>query len=185
MTTRQMQWILPLSNKPCWIMTQSCPLCHPVVYWVWKWCPLKWPMDEPRAFSVWVTTQNNKDIVGGGGSKMSVTGMILTLSCQGHDVHPASSSAVLSWQAQTRCNLVAPRHHQASHYLTKPILSDLYAWWALFTRARPPTSPLAPMKETQLKMAEVSKCRMKVGDKNQGDWKANEQQKNDRFRCCP
>lgn len=93
--------------------------------------------------------------VEGAGEGWDENRIILTLPfltfimLKGHSEHPASSSPVVLWQAQTLHNLVAPRYHHSSHYLAKPIPFDLCSWCTLFTIGRAPTCTSALVKETQ------------------------------------
>lgn len=138
-----------------------------------------WPMHEPRAFSAWVKTKmTNRMLVEEAGEGWDenwiVTLPFLTfIILKGHSEHPASSSPVVLWQAQTLHNLVAPRYHHSSHYLAKPIPFDLCGWCALFTIGGAPTCTSLLVKETQgWKRVQVSEWQRERGggkDRRQGD----------------
>lgn len=143
-------------------------------------------MNWGGAVSAWMKTKMTKRLlVEGAAEGWDENRIILTLPfltfimLKGHSEHPASSSPVVLWQAQTLHNLVAPRYHHSSHYLAKPIPFDLCSWCALFTIGRAPTCTSALVKETQgQKRAQVSD-RKKGGqarakDQRQGDNKFKE-----------
>lgn len=119
-----------------------------------------------EVFSAWMKKKMTKGLlvsdgeVEGAGKGWDENRTILTLPfltfimLKGHREHPASSSPVVLWQAQTLHNLVAPRYHHSSHYLAKPIPFDLCSWCALFTIGRALTCTSAPVKETQEQKSE-------------------------------
>ena len=103
----------------------------------------------------WRQKMTKRLLAEGAGEGRDESGIVLTLPfltfimLKGHSEHPASSSPVVLWQAQTLHNLVAPRYHHSSHYLAKPIPFDLCSWCALFTIGRAPTCASALVKETR------------------------------------
>lgn len=115
-----------------------------------------WTMDELRGY-FWCSDEEENDIgiagVGWRGwykNRSVLTLLFLTfIMLKGHSEHPASSSPVVLWQAQTLHNLVAPRYHHSSHYLAKPIPFDLCSWCALFTTGRAPTRTSILVEETR------------------------------------
>lgn len=171
MTSRQMQWILSLSSRPCWMMTQSCPICHSVVYWVCKWRPQKWPMDEPRAFSAWAITNIIKILLEGG-LKMAVVGkqgwfwhcLLKDMVCIQRppllSFHDKLRHGAIWWHPGTiRPAIISQNPFCLTSALDKHYSREVDLQQALWLQWR----------RRRLKMAKVSKCRKKVGDgENQG-----------------
>lgn len=138
-----------------------------------------WTMDELRRYFLCLDEEENDIGIAGVRwwgwykNRAILTLQFLTfIMLKGHSEHPASSSPVVLWQAQTLHNLVAPRYHHSSHYLAKPIPFDLCGWCALFTTGRAPTCTSILVKETEdLKGAWVSEWQTKGGWQNEKEAK--------------
>lgn len=129
--------------------------CRSVADWVCKCCT--WmcdPLVNCGFFFCLDEEETDKGIVGvkcrsgdGGGRTILSLPFPTFITLKGHSGHPASSSPVVLWQAQTLHNLVAPRFHHSSHYLANPIPFDLCSWCALFTIGIAPPCAWALVKE--------------------------------------
>lgn len=141
-----MQWILSLSSKWRWMMTQSCPVCHSVVLVCncrRQECNL-W-MNQGLFLLGWRQTLKIGVVWRG-----RLWHAFADITFKGRGVHPA----------QTRHNLVAPRHHRTGHYLAKSIPFDLCSWWALFTIGR---STNTWGRRLRQKMAQLGEWRKEGG----------------------